>query len=171
MTQMCQYRPNSATAPRFAVLSEVIGHARPGDILCVTRLDRLGPLLKELLEIVEGLKEWGIHLANLEEEVETSSASGELVFHVFGAIARFERRLVAERTRDDIAAARKRGKKPGRPPLPRGKGVLGGKAHQGRNDARPGRKAAEHWQNHRPAHVHLLRCVTGFPCRSGTMAR
>ena len=55
---------------------------------------------------------------SLEEDVDTSSAAGELVFHVFGAIAHFERRLIAERARDGIAAARKRGKKPGRPPLP-----------------------------------------------------
>ena len=108
---------SGARAKRPA-LAELIDHARPDDILCVTRLDRLGRSLKELLEIVEGLKERGIHLASLEEDVDTSSATGELVFHVFGAIAHFERRLIAERTQDGIAAARKRGKKPGRPPLP-----------------------------------------------------
>ena len=56
-------------------------------------------------------------MVSLEERLDTSSAAGELVFHVFGAIARFERRLIAERTRDGIAAARKRGRSPGRPPL------------------------------------------------------
>jgi DNA invertase Pin-like site-specific DNA recombinase len=56
-------------------------------------------------------------LVSLEEKIDTSSAAGELVFHVFGAIAHFERRLIAERTRDGIAAARAEGRTPGRPPL------------------------------------------------------
>ena len=98
-------------------LAELIDHARPGDRLCVTRLDRLGRSLRELLETVDGLKARGIHLVSLEERLDTSSAAGELVFHVFGAIAHFERRLISERTRDGIAAARKRGRQPGRPPL------------------------------------------------------
>ena len=54
---------------------------------------------------------------SLEEKIDTSSAAGELVFHVFGSIAQFERRLIAERTRDGIAAARAEGRKPGRPAL------------------------------------------------------
>ena len=66
---------------------------------------------------VDGLKAHGIHLVSLEERLDTSSAAGELVFHVFGSIAHFERRLISERTRDGIAAARKRGRTPGRPPL------------------------------------------------------
>ena len=98
-------------------LTELIDHARPRDRLCVTRLDHLGRSLRELLETVDGLKARGIHLVSLEERLNTSSAAGELVFHVFGAIAHFERRLIAERTRDGIAAARKRGRSPGRPPL------------------------------------------------------
>ena len=81
------------------------------------RLDRLGRSLKELLETVEDLKSRGINLISLEEKLDTSSAAGELVFHVFGAIAHFERRLISERTRDGIAAARKRGNHPGRPKL------------------------------------------------------
>ena len=60
---------------------------------------------------------WSIHLVSLEERLDTSSAAGELVFHVFGSIAHFECRLISERTRDGIAAARKRGRTPGRPPL------------------------------------------------------
>jgi DNA invertase Pin-like site-specific DNA recombinase len=63
------------------------------------------------------LRERGIALLSLEEKIDTSSAAGELVFHVFGAIAHFERRLIAERTKDGIAAARARGKLPGRQPL------------------------------------------------------
>ena len=98
-------------------LAELIDHARPGDRLCVIRLDRLGRSLRELLETVDNLKARGIHLVSLEERLDTSSAAGELVFHVFGAIAHFEARLISERTRDGIAAARKRGRAPGRPPL------------------------------------------------------
>lgn len=98
-------------------LNELIKQARPGDSLCVIRLDRLGRSLKELLETVDDLKARGINLVSLEEKLDTSSAAGELVFHVFGAIAHFERRLISERTRDGIAAARKRGKYPGRPRL------------------------------------------------------
>ncbi|WP_456391182.1 recombinase family protein [Profundibacter sp.] len=98
-------------------LASLIDFARPGDSLCVIRLDRLGRSLKELLETVEYLKSRGINLISLEEKLDTSSAAGELVFHVFGAIAHFERRLISERTRDGIAAARKRGKNPGRPKL------------------------------------------------------
>ena len=98
-------------------LAELIDHARPGDRLCIIRLDRLGRSLRELLETVDDLKARGIHLVSLEERLDTSSAAGELVFHVFGSIAHFERRLISERTRDGIAAARKRGRTPGRPPL------------------------------------------------------
>ena len=98
-------------------LAKLIDHARPGDRLCIIRLDRLGRSLRELLETVDDLKTRGIHLISIEERLDTSSAPGELVFHVFGSIARFERRLISERTRDGIAAARKRGRTPGRPPL------------------------------------------------------
>ena len=98
-------------------LTELMDHARSGDRLCVIRLDRLGRSLRELLETVDTLKARGIHLVSLEERLDTSSAAGELVFHVFGAIAHFERRLISERTRDGIAAARRRGRTPGRPPL------------------------------------------------------
>ena len=90
-------------------LAELIDHARPGDRLCVTRFDRLGRSLRELLETVDALKARGIHLVSLEERLDTSSAASELVFQVFGAIAHFEARLISERTRDGIAAARRRG--------------------------------------------------------------
>ena len=83
----------------------------------MTRLDRLGRSLAELLVTVEDLKSRGIHLTSLEERIDTSSAAGELVFHVFGVIAHFERRLISERTREGLAAARRRGSRPGRPPV------------------------------------------------------
>lgn len=98
-------------------LDELIKYARPNDLLCVVRLDRLGRSLKELLETVEYLKDKKIGLMSLEEKIDTSSAAGELVFHVFGAIAHFERRLIAERTKEGINAAKLKGRMPGRPTL------------------------------------------------------
>ena len=98
-------------------LQALLAYARKGDTLTVVRLDRLGRSLAELLTTVALLKERGIELVSLEERIDTGSAAGELVFHVFGAIAHFERRLIAERTRDGIAAARAEGRKPGRRPL------------------------------------------------------
>lgn len=98
-------------------LTDLIDYARPGDVVCIVRLDRLGRSLRELLETVEMLKQKQIDLWSLEEKIDTSSAAGELVFHVFGAIAHFERRLIAERTKDGIESARAKGKRLGRPPL------------------------------------------------------
>jgi DNA invertase Pin-like site-specific DNA recombinase len=98
-------------------LGELLAYARSGDSLAVVRLDRLGRSLAELLSIVIMLKDRGIGLVSLEEKIDTSSAAGELIFHVFGAIAHFERRLISERTKDGIAAARAKGKRPGRQPL------------------------------------------------------
>lgn len=98
-------------------MAELLNYARAGDTLAVVRLDRLGRPLAELLETVKMLRERSIDLLSLEEKIDTSSAAGELVFHVFGAIAHFERRLISERTKDGIAAARAQGKRPGRQPL------------------------------------------------------
>ena len=98
-------------------LTSLLDYARNGDTLAVVRLDRLGRSLGELLATVELLRARGIDLLSLEEKINTASAAGELVFHVFGAIAHFERLLIAERTKDGIAAARARGKRPGRQPL------------------------------------------------------
>lgn len=98
-------------------LTELLAYARKGDTLAVVRLDRLGRSLAELISIVEQLKARGVALLSLEERIDTSSAAGELIFHVFGAIAHFERRMIAERTKDGIAAARARGKVPGRQPV------------------------------------------------------
>ena len=89
-------------------LADLLDHIRPGDALAVVRLDRLGRSLRELLEVVETLKKRGIAFLSLEEKIDTSSAAGELVFHVFGAIAQSERRFIAERTRDGMNVARQR---------------------------------------------------------------
>ncbi len=91
-------------------LTEMIGFCRPGDIICVVRLDRLGRSLKDLLETVDMFKAREMAFGSLGERLDTSSAAGELVFHMFGTIAHFERRLIVERIRDGIAAARARGR-------------------------------------------------------------
>ncbi len=102
-------------------LAALLDYARPGDTLIVVRLDRLGRSLRELLDTVEMLKDRGIAFRSLEEAIDTTTAAGELVFHVFASLSQFERRLIAERTRDGLAAARARGRRPGRPPLDQGK--------------------------------------------------
>ena len=89
-----------------------------GDMLIVWRLDRLGRSLPHLISTVEGLKERGILFKSLcEGELDTSTANGELIFNIFSTLAQFERRLVQERTRAGLQAARARGKFGGRPPL------------------------------------------------------
>ena len=99
-------------------LAALLEQARPNDSLAVIRLDRLGRSLRELLETVDDLNTRKINLISLEERIDTTSAAGELVFHVFGAIAHFERRLISERTKDGLINARRHGRAPGRPPLP-----------------------------------------------------
>lgn len=94
-----------------------MAYARKGDTLAVVGLDRLGRSLAELLTTVEKLRGQGIALLSLEEKIDTSSAAGKLIFHVFGSIAHFERRLISERTKDGIVAAPAKGKLPGRQPL------------------------------------------------------
>ncbi|OCP34922.1 recombinase family protein [Ensifer sp. LC163] len=98
-------------------LAELLAYARADDTLAVVRLDRLGRSLAELLETVTILRERQIALLSLEEKIDTSSAAGELIFQVFGAIADFERRLISERTKDGVAAGKAKGRRPGRQPL------------------------------------------------------
>ena len=117
ITYLCQFRAISGRTFNRLGLAALLDHARPNDTLAVIRLDRLGRSPKELLDTVDDLKARDVNLISLEERIDTTSASGELVFHVFGAIAHFERRLISERTKDGQAAARKHGRKPGRPPL------------------------------------------------------
>jgi DNA invertase Pin-like site-specific DNA recombinase len=89
---------------------------RVGDTLVVWRLDRLGRSLSDLVRIVAGLEEKGIGFESTTEKIETSSAAGNLVFHVFAALAEFERNLIRERTQAGLVAARARGRSGGRKP-------------------------------------------------------
>jgi DNA invertase Pin-like site-specific DNA recombinase len=97
------------------VLDEVLGYLRPGDTLVVWRLDRLGRSLKHLIEVVAALAERGIGFKSLTEQIDTTTPGGKLIFHVFGALAEFERDLIRERTHAGLAAARARGRLGGRP--------------------------------------------------------
>ncbi|MDL2226633.1 recombinase family protein [Deltaproteobacteria bacterium OttesenSCG-928-M10] len=89
---------------------------RPGDTLVVWRLDRLGRSLGDLVATVTGLDERGVGFESLTEKIDTNSAAGRLIFHVFAALAEFERNLIRERTVAGLAAARARGRIGGRKP-------------------------------------------------------
>src|SRR5689334_19075752 len=97
------------------VLADVLGYLRPGDTLVVWRLDRLGRSLQHLIAVVAQLAERGIGFKSLTEQIDTTTSGGKLVFHVFGALAEFERDLIRERTHAGLAAARARGRIGGRP--------------------------------------------------------
>jgi DNA invertase Pin-like site-specific DNA recombinase len=89
---------------------------RTGDVLVVWRLDRLGRSLPDLVRVVGDLEQRGVQFESLTEKIETVSAAGRLVFHVFAALAEFERNLIRERTLAGLAAARARGRSGGRKP-------------------------------------------------------
>ena len=88
---------------------------REGDVLVVWRLDRLGRSLRNLIELVAQLEEKRVGFRSLQEAMDTSSSGGKLIFHVFGALAEFERNLIRDRTNAGLAAARARGRTGGRP--------------------------------------------------------
>jgi len=96
-------------------LAAALDYMREGDTLCVWKLDRLARSLKQLIETVEAFDRRGMHLLSLTEKIDTSTPSGRLVFHVFGALAEFERGLIRERTLAGLASARARGRVGGRP--------------------------------------------------------
>ena len=97
-------------------LANCLKALRTGDTLIVWRMDRLGRSLKDLVEIVTNLEAKGIHFVSITEKIETDTAAGKLMFHVFASMAEFERNLISERTRAGLAAARARGRIGGRKP-------------------------------------------------------
>lgn len=96
-------------------LKKALDFARKGDTIVVWRLDRLGRSLKDLLEIVHRLEESKVGIKSLTESLDTTTPGGRLIFHVFGAIAQFERELIRERTMAGLQAAKDRGRTGGRP--------------------------------------------------------
>jgi len=95
-------------------LKQAFEFARKGDTLVVWRLDRLGRSLKDLIALVEEMEKRKIGLRSLQENIDTTTSGGKLVFHMFGALAEFERNLIRERTQAGLQAARARGRKGGR---------------------------------------------------------
>ena len=97
-------------------LKAALGYMRQGDTLVVWKLDRLARSLKQLIETVEAMGEQGLGLRSLTEAIDTTTAGGKLVFHLFAALAEFERGVIRERTLAGLQAARARGRTGGRPP-------------------------------------------------------
>jgi DNA invertase Pin-like site-specific DNA recombinase len=99
-------------------LDKCLQQLQEGDTLLVWRLDRLGRSIRHLIDLVEDLHQRGVKFKSLcDGAIDTTSASGELIFHVFSALAQFERRLIQERTNAGLKAARARGRLGGRPPM------------------------------------------------------
>ena len=98
-------------------LDEALSFLRPGDVLVVWKLDRLGRTLKQLIELVALFNQKGIGFKSLKETIDTTTSTGKLVFHFFAALAEFERDIIHERTRAGLEAARARGRSGGRPKI------------------------------------------------------
>lgn len=105
----------SKGAGERVTLTQAMRHCREGDVLVVWKLDRLGRSLRDLIDIATGLRERGVGFKSLQEDLDTTTSGGKLVFHVFGALAEWERDVIRERTHAGLAAARSRGKRGGRP--------------------------------------------------------
>jgi DNA invertase Pin-like site-specific DNA recombinase len=97
-------------------LYQALQYARSGDSLVVWRLDRLGRSLRHLIETVQDLQQRGVGFKSLTEQIDTTTPGGKLIFHIFGALAEFERDVIRERTLAGLAAARARGRKGGNRP-------------------------------------------------------
>ena len=95
-------------------LDEALDYVRTGDTLVVWRLDRLGRSLPHLITTMTSLEARGIGFKSLTENIDTTTSGGKLIFHIFGALAEFERNLIRERTQAGLSAARARGRKGGR---------------------------------------------------------
>jgi DNA invertase Pin-like site-specific DNA recombinase len=98
-------------------LDEALAYLREGDILVVWKLDRLGRSIQHLIETIKSLNERKIGFKCLQENIDTSTSGGKLIFHIFSALAEFERDLISERTDAGLKAARARGRLGGRPPM------------------------------------------------------
>ena len=96
-------------------LTQALTYARAGDVLVVWRLDRLGRSLAHLIQVIQQLQTANIGFRSVQENMDTTTSGGQLIFHIFGALAEFERSLIRERTQAGLAAARARGHMGGRP--------------------------------------------------------
>ncbi len=107
----------SGTKSERPGLQDAMNHLRAGDTLVVWRLDRLGRTLKHLIATITDLSDNGIGFKSLQENMDTTTSGGKLIFHIFGALAEFEREVIKERTNAGLQAARARGRLGGRPKL------------------------------------------------------
>jgi DNA invertase Pin-like site-specific DNA recombinase len=105
----------SGSATQRSGLDEVLEYVREGDTLVVWKLDRLGRSLKHLIETITNLNNRNIGFKSITENIDTTTSGGKLIFHIFGALAEFERDIIRERTNAGLQAARARGRIGGRP--------------------------------------------------------
>jgi DNA invertase Pin-like site-specific DNA recombinase len=111
---ICKDAGVSGSIERRAGLDQELAMLREGDVLVTWRLDRPGRWLPHLISLIAALNDRGCGFLSLSENIDTTSAGGKLVFHIMGALAEFERALIVERTRAEVAAARERGQHLGR---------------------------------------------------------
>jgi len=136
--------------PEFLRMLDVV---RPGDIIVVWRLDRLGRSLKHLVETVMALKEKGVELRSLGENIDTTTPTGMLLFHFMAALAQFERDLISERTKAGLEAARARGR-------------FGGRKKATEKIKPTDLKLAKELYAAKQFSVNKIMRMTGFTCRS-----
>ncbi len=106
----------TGTARSRPELDRLLDQLRQGDVINVTKYDRLARSLRDLLDIVDTIQAHGAGFRSLAEDIDTTTPAGRLVFHVFASIAQFERERISERTKEGLESARKRGRVGGRPP-------------------------------------------------------
>jgi len=106
----------SGSSRKRPELEKMLEQLRDDDVVVVTKYDRLARSLKDLIDIVQEIRERGAGFRSLAEDIDTTTSAGRLVFHVFGSIAEFERERISERTKEGLAAAKRRGRVGGRPP-------------------------------------------------------
>jgi len=106
----------SGTKRERTELAQLFDQLRKGDVVTVTKYDRLARSLHDLLDIVKAIEERGAGFRSLAEDIDTTTPAGRLIFHVFASIAQFERERISERTKEGLQSARKRGRVGGRPP-------------------------------------------------------
>jgi DNA invertase Pin-like site-specific DNA recombinase len=106
----------SGKLARRSELDAALDFLRPGDTLVITKLDRLGRSVRNLIDLADRLQSGGVGLRVLDQGIDTTTPAGKMFFHVLAALAEFEAALISERTKDGLAAARARGRKGGRRP-------------------------------------------------------
>jgi len=105
----------TGASPKRKGLEDALNSLQAGDILMVWKLDRLGRSLQDLISIIDDLRAKGVGFQSLSESIDTTTTGGRLIFHIFGALAEFERGLISERTKAGLQAVKRRGKRLGRP--------------------------------------------------------